>query len=213
MEKLETPDGQEEFYLGRGPEVDGNRPTFTGDVLETDGGRVLLLQHPCAMRRSGSLASQLLAAPIQPEPSTPLDWHGSYRKMFLPELDGPAQDSSADFANLILINGPEVPSLTRSATLSEVGVAFLMQRWVYHNTRVRVGTRTFIDTLAPQTEEAELETEWLGHYVDGQGTDRVAASASFNAWLDENQRARRNRLVDSAGRAAVRRELRIHLRS
>lgn len=211
MDRLETPEDAEDLYLARGSEVDPNRPIFTGDVLAVEGQLALLLQHPCAMRRGGTLAPMLLAASVKSDASIPQDWHSNYRKMFLPNLHETSTDSAAEFDDILVLTSDDASGAQRVATLSEVGVAYLMQRWVYHNTRVRVATRTFIDTLAPQTEEADLETDWVGHFVGDDGGNRSDAATAFHAWLDENQRARRTRLVDSAGRAAIRRELRVYL--
>src|SRR3954447_22221211 len=62
------------LYRARGDEVVAQRPIFTGDIIfdvpvigEDESKNVLVLQHPCVIRRGLILTPKLLVAEVRPE--------------------------------------------------------------------------------------------------------------------------------------------------
>jgi hypothetical protein len=182
--ELETPDDPESIYLARLDDVAEHRPTFTGDIYRLgDGHMVMILQHPCALRRGVDLHPCLLVAPARPS-SLRSNWaKAPFGMMPLPKLiDG--TDHSADFINLELVNSPTLSTCERIAVLSQSGVNLLMQRWVYHSTRLAVPTRTYSDSTIGPFDEADLIEEWLTDRIN-DGADPQAAEHECDSWLDE----------------------------
>lgn len=172
MPELETPDDPESIYLARLEDVGEHRPTFTGDIYRLGDGRmVMILQHPCALRHGVDLHPRLLVAPVRPD-SLRSNWaRAPFGTMPLPKLiDG--QDHSADFINLELIDSPTLPTCERIAVLSQSGVNLVMQRWVYHSTRLAVPTHTYSDSTVGPFDEADLIEEWVTDRVDDGATRR-----------------------------------------
>jgi hypothetical protein len=85
--ELETPDDPESIYLARLDDVGEHRPTFTGDIYRLgDGHMVMILQHPCALRRGVDLHPRLLVAPVSPD-SLRSNWaKAPFGTMPLPKL-------------------------------------------------------------------------------------------------------------------------------
>jgi hypothetical protein len=68
VSELETPDDQESIYLASEEDVGEYRPTFTGDVYRISREHlVMILQHPCALRRNVDLHPRLLVTPVGPD--------------------------------------------------------------------------------------------------------------------------------------------------
>lgn len=133
--------------------------------------------------------------------------------MPLPKLiDG--QDHSADFINLELIDSPTLPTCERIAVLRQSGVNLVMQRWVYHSTRLAVPTHTYSDSTVGPFDEADLIEEWVTDRVD-DGADPQAAEHECASWLDEriSGRTRRALLSDRQHASSIRREARSHRKS
>lgn len=212
--ELETPDDPESIYLARLEDVGEHRPTFTGDIYRLGDGRmVMILQHPCALRHGVDLHPRLLVAPVRPD-SLRSNWaRAPFGTMPLPKLiDG--QDHSADFINLELIDSPTLPTCERIAVLSQSGVNLVMQRWVYHSTRLAVPTHTYSDSTVGPFDEADLIEEWVTDRVD-DGADPQAAEHECASWLDEriSGRTRRALLSDRQHASSIRREARSHRKS
>lgn len=202
MPELETPDDPESIYLARLEDVGEHRPTFTGDIYRLGDGRmVMILQHPCALRHGVDLHPRLLVAPVRPD-SLRSNWaRAPFGTMPLPKLiDG--QDHSADFINLELIDSPTLPTCERIAVLSQSGVNLVMQRWVYHSTRLAVPTHTYSDSTVGPFDEADLIEEWVTDRVD-DGADPQAAEHECASWLDERISGRTRRALLSDRQHAV----------
>ena len=77
----------------------------------------------------------------------------------------------AAFFDELYFAGPEqlIPE-RRAACLSPYGVNLLLQRWVFHNTRVVVGTPDFQKVSGGPYEEADLTEEWVDERT-GAGLD------------------------------------------
>ncbi|MDG4666062.1 hypothetical protein [Mycobacterium sp. 236(2023)] len=214
MAELETPDELESIYLARFDEVSEHRPLFTGDVYRmSDGHLVMVLQHPCALRRGVDLYPKTLVAPVQPD-TLRSDWaKAAYTKMPLPRLiDG--KDHSADFVTPELPDSPTLVASERIAVMSQSGVNLLMQRWSHHSTRLVVPTHLYSDVALGPFDEADLLEEWTQDRVES-GSTSTAAEHECSAWLDkkENGKIRRAMLSDPQYASAVRRDARQYRKS
>lgn len=226
--ELESPDGLaenwDELYLARGAdEVPRHRPLLTGDVFENVQVQapraeprtkaVIIIQHPCAMRNDGvELTDSLLVAEVRRYPVLPPDrWATTGRIMPLPNLLPEVASSRANQAALFTKTYHVHPlDLTkRLACLSLRGVNLLLQRWVYHSSRVVVPSWNFNDVVSPVYEEADLIEEWAETAMSA-GRDLNEAWLDANAWLDEDDggRTRRKALEDPQKRSTIRRRAR-----
>lgn len=226
---LEAPGTDEEpeyssLYRARGDEVVAQRPIFTGDVffdVPVIGGdeprSVLVLQHPCVIRRGVVLTPTLLVAEVRPaEVQRPSRWDRVPRQMPLADLviGGSPANFAAFFVDHQLVR-PEFLDLgKRIACMSQRGVNLLLQRWVHHNSRVIVPTHNYQDVTSPQYEEADIIEEWC---IDRQddGISQDDAVLEIDTWLtgDKGPTAPRARLEDAQQRSAVRRDVRAYLRT
>ena len=226
---LETPGTDEapecsSLYRARGDEVVAQRPIFTGDVLfgvpvigEDEPKNVLVLQHPCVIRRGLVLTPKLLVAEVRPEGvNRPSRWDRLPRQMPLSQLvvDGTPAHYAAFFVDHQLVRRESLDVNRRVACMSQRGVNLLMQRWVHHNSRVIVPTYEYQDVTSPQYEEADIIEEWcIDREDDGRSPDE--ATVEIDSWLtgDKSPTSPRARLEDPQQRSAIRREVRAHLRS
>lgn len=214
MSELETPDDPESIYLAREEDIGEYRPTFTGDIYRIGGEHLaMILQHPCALRRGVNLHPRLLVAPVSRD-SLRSNWANvPFGKMPLPKLIN-GQDHSADFISLEIVDSSRLSAYERIAVLSQSGVNLLMQRWVYHNTRLAVPTQTYSDSTRGPFDEADLIEDWVMNRVD-DGSTSVAAEQECADWLDGkvNDRKRRLMLSDPQHASSVRRDARVYRKS
>jgi hypothetical protein len=229
--QLEAPgsDGAPEWhslYRSRGDEVAEQRPVFTGDVFfdvplaGADAAKnVIILQHPCAIRRDGvELMARLLVAGVNPSSIlVPSKWAGGhYRQLPLAALR-PGQepeDYAAFFTRHHLATPDELAEGKRVACMSQVGINLLLQRWVHHNSRAVIPTQQYQQVSAPQFEEADLVEDWCLERED-DGIPLPTAAREIDWWLSERAEegiSRRDRLNDEQLRSQVRQEMRAHLR-
>ena len=212
------------LYRARGDEVVAERPIFTGDVFfgvpvigENEPKNVLVLQHPCVIRRGLVLVPKLLVAEVRPEGvQLPSRWDRVPRQMPLAELvvDGLPAHYAGFFVDHQLVRPESLDIDRRVACMSQRGVNLLLQRWVHHNSRVIVPTYDYQDVTSPQYEEADIIEEWC---IDREG-DEVSlddATGEIDTWLtgDKSSTSPRARLEDPQQRSAVRREVRAYLRT
>jgi len=213
------------LFRARGDEVVAQRPIFTGDIffdvtVEGEGSakNVIVLQHPCVIRRGIELTPKLLVAEVAPAPALlPSKWaDGHYRQLPLAELvpAGAPGDFAAFFDRHHLVKRTNLSLDARVASMSQQGVNLMMQRWVHHNSRVIVPTQEYQPAISSQFDEADIIEEWcIDRQDDGVGL--VTANVEIDTWLtgDRSASAPRNRLEDPQQRSAVRREVRTNLRS
>lgn len=210
------------LYRARGDEVVPQRPIFTGDVFfgvpvigEDEPKNVMVLQHPCVIRRGLMLVPKLLVAEVRPEGvHRPSRWDRVHRQMPLAELlvDGLPAHYAGFFVDHQLVRPEALDIDRRVACMSQRGVNLLLQRWVHHNSRVIVPTYDYQDVTSPQYEEADIIEEWcIDREYDGVSLD--GATAEIDTWLrgDNSATAPRVRLEDPQQRSAIRREVRAHL--
>jgi len=161
---LETPGPDEapeysSLYRARGHEVVVQRPIFTGDVFfsvpvigESEPKNILVLQHPCVIRRGRALTPKLLVAEVRPEGiQHPSRWDRLPRQMPLADLivDGTPTHYAGFFVDHQLVRPESLDINRRVACMSQRGVNLLMQRWVHHNSRVIVPTHNYQDVTSP----------------------------------------------------------------
>lgn len=218
--KLETPAAHSDLYLAAGAEADEFqlRPAFTGDVYAISETRaVALVQHPCAMRRGAALAPKLLVCEVEANPhGVPRDWStGHYKHMFLPDLEG--QSLTIEFEGLDVTERELLRSSKRRAILSSKGVNLLVQRWLYHNSRVVVPTITINAQTAGPFEEADLVYEACADLVEAHKCTAEAAAALIDDWLGAGEAdggpSRRQLLADPQQRSTVRASLRRQIKA
>lgn len=228
--QLEPPAGDQDtwgvLYRARGSdEVPEGRPTFTGDVFTgvsvarpraaPKNRTVMILQHPCAMRPDGiRLAESLLVAQVRPFGVLGPGMWGTNGKLMplpclMPELVSNRRDQAAFFDDTFHVHPDELQ--TRIACLSPRGLNLLLQRWVYHSSRVIVPTHDFDTATAPVYEEADIIEDWCNEVANkhpGVGTSIAGAEAA--AWLSQADggRVRRTALQDPQFRGAIRRAAR-----
>lgn len=211
--ELEAPRDEAELYTSLGEDVDEFRPAFTGDVLEFDDGRlVVIMQHPCAMRADGvRLVDRVLVTLVREVPKLPKDWLGHYRLMPLPGLEGPDTRFVADFTLIEIMSPEELGSAKRVAILSQTGVNLLLQRWIHHNTRAIVKASTVNDVTIGPYDEADLTADWLRECAEAH-LDPDGSTKALEEWLSHRERkrapTRREALADAQARSGVRADLR-----
>jgi len=215
---LETPQGSGELYLAYGDDIPDfeRRPAFTGDIYKLSPDRsVALVQHPCAMRRGVQMAPKLLVCEVKVNrDGVPSDWSaGHFKRMFLPELAG--ESFVIEFEEIDVVTREELRAAERLAILSNRGVNLLVQRWLFHNSRVVVPTITINAQASGPFEEADLIQEASDGLVDS-GTTIDEAQALVDTWLGESpgegSPSRRDLLSDPQQRSVVRSGLRRQLR-
>ncbi len=226
---LEPPDGDSRdwsvLYLARGiDEVVAHRPVFTGDVFDgalvrpprgdAEQKTVMIIQHPCAMRPNGvDIAPSLLVAEVVRYGALrPEKWSGSGKLMPLPGLRQEAPSGKKDFAALFddthHVHRDDLGE--RVACLSPRGLNLLLQRWVYHSSRVVVPTFTYNDAVSSVYEEADIVEEWCD-IATSAGRTIAEASQDAGAWLSETsgEVTRRKMLEDPQRRSVIRKAARL----
>lgn len=212
------------LYRARGNEVATQRPIFTGDVFfdvkvedEESTRNIIVLQHPCAIRKGVELTPKLLVAEVTTAAFLPpSQWvEKFFRQMPLAELiagDNP-KHFAAFFDRHHLIKREDLEMNRRVATMSQRGVNLLMQRWVHHNSRMIVPTQEYQNVTSAQYDEADIIEEWCIDR-DEDGTSLDDATVEIDTWLtgDKGPTSPRARLDDPQQRSAIRREVRSQLR-
>jgi len=210
------------LYRARGNEVVAQRPIFTGDVFfglpvigDDEPKNVVVLQHPCVIRRGLALTPKLLVAEVRPEQlHRPSHWSRFPRQIPLAKLvvDGTPTHYAGFFVDHQLVASDSLDVNLRVACMSQRGINLLMQRWVHHNSRVVVPTQDYQEVTSPQFEEADIIEEWCIDR-DGDGVSLVDATREIDSWLGAGDAPRRGRLEDPQQRSAVRREVRAALKA
>lgn len=216
---LETPGDFEGILLAEGSDADEFlfRPAFTGDIYDVGDDRlVLLIQHPCAMRRGAELNDRLLVCEVTLNTNgVPKNWSSShFKRMFFPRIGG--RSYLAELDNIDVVSRASLEAGRRIALLSALGVNVLVQRWLHHNSRVIVPTITINAQTSGPYEEADLVGDACWELVDG-GFEQGRAIYQIDHWLSEKYSdpgvSRREMLSDPQQRSAVRTALRRQTKS
>jgi len=225
---LEAPPGQDsdwdELYVARGTEVMAHRPIYAGDVftrvpLRPTRGEVktrpaMVIQHPCAMRPDGvHLAPSILMARVHAFGVLErARWGTNGRLMplpgIMPELQSNNRNQAAFFDDTYHVHPDDLSLQNRIACLSEIGTYLLLQRWVYHSSRVVVPTWQYEEINSHVFAEADLIESWCEQATEA-GVTLSGACADAAAWLDEDvgDTTRRRKLRNSALRSALLRDV------
>jgi hypothetical protein len=214
---LETPSSFDDLYLARGAELIEFqlRPAFTGDVYRVDNRLVALVQHPCAMRRGADLVERLLVAEVVlNRGGIPGNWSkGSFKKMFLPDLL--EEHQAIAFDELGVLSSAQIVSAERVAILSNIGVNLLVQRWLFHNSRVVIPTMTIGAQSIGPFDEADLIQDGCVELTEA-GIDLLEANQLIDEWFSlshgDGQVPRRTMLSNAQQRSVVRSTFRRQLR-
>jgi hypothetical protein len=194
------------------------RPILQGDVFEEvvlpgfgDGPhRVQIVTHPCSMRRGSIINERVQVAPVEPYQKVS-DWNSHGRVMPLPDLLEDGAWHAAKFVDLTAVAAAELTLERRIASLSHPGIHVLQQRLVWHNTRLKPPLDDFRQMSAPVLAEAEMQEMWVEALLpesDRRAESAGRAGAAFQAWLDEDNKRRRDELDKEANYARLRKETR-----
>jgi hypothetical protein len=176
------------LYEFRGSEISQQRPLFTGDIVRgveipgvdedegTPSQLAMIVAHPCSMRDDGvRLRRRILVARVARGGDIGLaGWTGHFGKFPLPGFlgsgfDGPevCNEETPDVADLSvaleLSGRAERDSLRldrRVTCLSKLGVAVLLQRKIFFETRLAVEVDALIEANEHVWLETELAQEW-----------------------------------------------------
>jgi hypothetical protein len=204
---------RDEIYLGSDRASNPFRPIFTGDIFEVDGDRrVMVVEHPCAMRAGSRVADTVLVAPIASHNSMNHQrWSdGYYDKFPLPELDGEGTFFAASFNQFERCSTDMLTSANRLACFLPLGVNMLQHRLVWYLTRCHVSTAKFDDAFACYYEEADIIEEWVEEAASRQVDENLALD-DIEAALGEigdGAQSFREMLRDAQRRSFVRRTMR-----
>lgn len=231
--RLDRPASIDHLYLDRGDPADPWRPIMSGDVfsgVEIPGvdehELVLLISHPCSMRRGPDLIPRLQALPVVTHAGISLEqWETGFFRVFpLPDLvaDDGNRHYAARLTEFGMVASDALDLDCRVACLSESGVVLLLQRFFHCMARVHLLATTLSEHAAPALEEASLLEEWNETVccprVDA-GADRGAVlreeAAEFDTVLSAAGpgEALRAGLEDPAQRPAVRRRVRAAMKA
>jgi hypothetical protein len=216
LDSLETTD----LLYGERGDVPLFLPLMQGDVfrdvevpvLGNEPRTVQVVMHPCSMRNGAELNHVITVAPVEPR-RVRVDnrfWRSSSRFMPLPELLQPDEDHAARLPDLTAVPADSLPRTDRIATLSQDGIVLLQQRMVFSMTRFRVERPEIAAQLMPIFAELEMQAGWVERAVQVRGEESMAvvigAERDFQAWLDADNRVRRDRLQDLTHHASLRRD-------
>ncbi len=217
MGTLETPPEDEgDLFLYRGDEVSAARPHMQGDVFEGVPGApevVMLITHPCSMRAGVELRKELAVVEVVNHQHLPREkWSDGYFDLSpLPGLPIGHAHPVADFRRIRTVPSARLTLDRRVASLSELGVQLLQQRFVHHLTRVAIDLPTLYEHCAPILAEAELQEEWVEAAI-GVGIPGTDAAASFQQFLGRGEGSLREALENANTRGQVRRGVRQEIR-
>ena len=223
---LEPPPGDDpawdELYVAREDEVPAHRPIYAGDVFtgvplrptrgEPKNRTIMVIQHPCAMRPDGvNLGPSILVARVRPFGVLDRDrWTTNGKLMPLPDLrpsvNSNQRNQAAFFDDTYHVHPDDLALGTRSACLSEIGTYLMLQRWVYHSSRVVPPTWQVEEMNSHLYAEADLLEAWCEQALAG-GVTPEEALVQAAAWLDEPSggTTRRAMLRTSALRSSLNR--------
>lgn len=194
--ELDTPGSVDGLYLERADPVEPWRPIVTGDVFR--GARVpacaphefvLVLSHPCSLRMDGvRLVDRVQALPVRRHAQEiPLAaWKGHhFRVMPLPDLREDGEQYVALLTQFGMVESQALDLDHRIATLTDLGIDLMQQRFFHNQSRVRVGLDTIHEQSAPVLAEIDLWTEWN----EAIATPRIEAGEGRAEVLDQEGRA------------------------
>jgi len=133
-----------------------------GHLADPFVGHVIVVGHPCSLRRGIALQPDLPVAPIAP-PGIPTSQHGiaervlPVRKLLPPGTD---QNHVVQLTRTTTVPSEALDVGRRVATLSAAGIVALQQRVVGNHTRVKVPSGVIAAHIRGPLAELELWTDW-----------------------------------------------------
>jgi hypothetical protein len=124
---------------------------------------LMVVSHPCSMRRGAELIPRLQALPVSVFQDVPFtDWRDKFFRRFpLPALrSGDRPNFAADLTEIGMIPTEGLSLDHRVACLSEKGIVLGLQRLFHCMSRVKVDLNTLATHAQPPLEEAALLEEW-----------------------------------------------------
>jgi hypothetical protein len=229
MIELDRPQSVDDIYLARAGDVDHCRPILQGDIftgvnipgVELEHELVMVVDHPCSMRKGAALETRLQAIAVTSHVAVPLEqWATGHLRYFpLPDLDGPARHYAACLREIGIVASSSLLMHARVACLSEAGILILQQRSIFNQSRTKVETSTLRDHQAHIFDEVDLHEDWNRALVplrmlQGETVDSALAAeaVAFDAYLGQAEDgpgdSLRERLKVEHQRASVRRQVR-----
>ncbi len=221
--ELGRPNSVEELYDARGEDVDELRPVCQGDVyhdlampgFEQDE-LVMLISHPCSLRKGATLRQRLQACPVRAHQMVPLEkWPSGYARVLpLPGLLGESHHAGV-LTETGVVQSDELASATRVARLSRDGILLLQQRIIYTLAHTVVGLDTLAEFNALALDEIELLEGWneqlCGELWGADLRNALAQIASdFECYMLKGPRAKLERAATRGeARAAIRAEAQV----
>jgi hypothetical protein len=167
-QELGRPKSVEDLYDARGEEVDELRPVCQGDIYQglqmpgfEDDELVILIAHPCSLRKGAALRPRLQASPVRVYEKVPLEkWpSGHGRVLPLPEFQA-GQHHAGVLTENSVVQSADLPGASRIARLSRDGILLLQQRIIYTLAHTVVGLDTLAEYNALALDEIELLEGW-----------------------------------------------------
>lgn len=167
-QELGRPENVEALYDARGEEVDELRPVCQGDIYEglqmpgfEEDELVMLIAHPCSLRKGPALRPRLQASPVRLHEKVPLEkWpSGHGRVLPLPELQAGHHHAGVLTENSV-VRSAALPGASRIARLSRDGILLLQQRIIYTLAHTVVGLDTLAQYNSLALDEIELLEGW-----------------------------------------------------
>jgi hypothetical protein len=186
------------YELLRAEDIDGDPPGFRpvgpGDVFSDVSldhlstpiqGPVIVVGHPCSIRRGLDLQDDLPVAPIV-EPGIPTHQHSvAERVLPVQKLLPPGSDKNRVIQLTLVTTVPAtlLDLSARCASLNRSGVVALQQRVVGNQTRIKVPAGVIAAHCRGPLAELELWTDWRETCVDA-GEDAGSKGTAFNGFME-----------------------------
>lgn len=225
MTSLQDPTDPDLMYADQGA-VPLARPIMFGDVFRdvpcSRGGAasdlVMVLSHPCSMRKGTVLRERIVTATVEPVPDQRVPrqrWaSGFYDYLPLYDLPGVDQLHGVRLSELHAANSSDLDLKQRVLALSDYGIAVLLQRWIYQMSRDPVPIQDIDNLVAPILAETEIQEDWCQVALDVAGEDadvievlKQATEAVQNALGTPGSGGPRDRLAEAATRSDARKAI------
>jgi hypothetical protein len=189
----------DEYEVLRDQDVDDEPPTYRplgpGDVFsavaldhlaEPFNGAVMVVGHPCSLRRGLVLQADVPVAPIV-EQGVPTRQHASTDRLLPVRKLLPPRSEKHHVVDLTLattIPADRLDMTQRCACLSNAGIVALQQRLVGNLVRVKVPAGVITKHCRGPLTELELWTDWRAEIVNA-GFDAASRDKEFDEFMQQ----------------------------
>lgn len=227
-EILADPTDMDAILLGT-DSVPISRPIMFGDIFQDVScsrggdaeGLVMIMSHPCSMRRGAKLKERILTARVSPfdQNLSSRRWRTGYYDLFpVRGPGGPSEQYVVELSELHSADSGCLQLEKRNTSLSDHGVAVLLQRWIYQTSRDPVPHEDLLELIAPVMAEIEMQESWCDAALEA-AEDRsddngvvVNASDSFQSYIGRpGEGGVRDQIQDASRRASARRQIRVEI--